>query len=82
MKWFYFHIFVLMFSSVMVFLFAIMGIAQCCMTIPNMPKEIVIIEIFSGLALGTVMTTLSIIALQKMITKVRIVKDEDNGNKS
>ena len=78
MKWFYFHIFVLMFSSVMVFLFSVMMIAQCCMTIPNIPKEQVLWGLTIGLAIGTCMTILSIVALQKMIirTKSYITKSE------
>ena len=75
MKWFYFHIFVLMFSSIMTFLFVVMFIAQCCMTIPNIPKEYVISGIIIGMSFGIFLIILSVIALQKMITKVRIVKE-------
>lgn len=72
-KWFFFHIFVLMFSSVMVFLFAVMLIAQCCMTIPNIPKEYVVLGITVGLFLGIFLITSSIIGLKKMIIKVTII---------
>lgn len=72
MKWFFFHIFVLMFSSIMVFLFMVMGIAQCCMIIPNIPIEYVLIGIMIGLTIGVFLIITSITALYKTGTRVKI----------
>lgn len=77
-KWFYFHIFVLMFSSIMVFLFSVMAIAQCCMTIPNIPKEYVICGIIIGMSIGIFLILLAVIGLKQMIIRVKIIDDTKN----
>ena len=72
MKWFFFHIFVVMFSSIMEFLFVVILVAHPNMIIPNIPEIYVILALLAGMWLGVFLLIFSISALYKSGIKVKI----------
>ena len=70
-KWFFFNIFVLMFSTILVFLFHLIAIASSYITIPDIPKHIWLIALAVGYSIGILLITWSVYRLYKM-TEVKL----------
>lgn len=70
-KWFFFNIFVLMFSTILVFLFHLIVIASPYIAIPEMPKYVWLAALAVGYSIGLFLITSSVYRLYKM-TEVKI----------
>ena len=66
MKWFFFHIFVLIFSSFMTFLYCFALVISPFIMIPEMSKEAMVLVISIGIAIGSFIMFLSIKALKRI----------------
>ncbi len=71
-KWFAFKIFMLMFSSVVTFLYLIALYTSQFFMIPGISKELMTVAILTGIFIGTAMMYFSIKALYHHGTKVTI----------
>lgn len=71
-KWFGFSIFVLIFSSIMTFLYFLALFVSPFIMIPNVSKQLMTIAILFGIFVGTAMMYFSVKALYKHGMKVRI----------
>ena len=69
--WFFFNIFVLMFSTVLVFLFHLIAIASPYIAIPDIPKHVWLAVLAVGYSIGIFLITFSVYRLYKM-TEVKI----------
>lgn len=76
-KWFGFSIFMLIFSSIMTFLYFLALFISPYIMIPNIPKELMIISILFGIFIGTAMMYFAIKSLYRHGTKVKIIKSDD-----
>ncbi len=58
--WFFFNIFVLMFSTIMVFLFHLIAIASPYIAIPDIPKLVWLVALAVGYSIGIFLITWSV----------------------
>ena len=66
MKWFFFHIFVLIFSSIMTFLYCFALVISPFIIIPDFSKEAMILVISIGIVIGSFIMFLSVKALKRI----------------
>lgn len=67
------HIFVLTFSSILLFIYHLLLLVSPFITIPNVPKEIMYVALFFGYMLGVLIMIFAVSGLWRMGTKVTIV---------
>lgn len=74
---FIFHITILTFSSILLFIYHLLLLASPFITIPNVPKEIMYVALFFGYMLGVLIMIFAISGLWKG-TKVAIIETDLN----
>ena len=75
-KWFGFNIFMIIFSSIMTFLYFVALFVSPFIMIPGISKELMTIAILVGIFIGTAMMYFAVKSLYRNGTKVRIIDDE------
>lgn len=75
-KWFAFKIFMLMFSSVVTFLYLIALYTSQFFMIPGISKELMVSAILFGIFVGMAIIYFAIKGLYKTDVKVKIIKEE------